>query len=560
MPVDQTRRDYYERRRAQLKLEQSSFISHYKEISEHTNPRRGRFETSDRNRGTKRHKSIINSKATQALNTSRAGLFAGVMSPTRPWFELVAPDPGLMRFMPVKAWYRQVGLQMRAIFNATNLYTMAPTMLGELLMFATGCMSHVDDEDALARFFTHTAGSYMISQNHKFEVDTVIREYEMTTEQMVNEFGMENLSLNVKRAADRNEWASWHKVVHVVEPNDDFRPNNPLAKFKAFSSVKYEQGSNEKDKFLNQGGFDDFPFYCPRWGVTGEDVYGTDCPGMTTLGDVKQLQIQEKRKAQAIDKMVNPPLTGPPSIRNVPVSQLAGGLTIYSGDATQNKLQSLYEVRINLQDLKEDMARVEGRIDSAYFVDLFLAISNMDGIQPRNELELSERNAERLLQLGPVLERLQGDFLDEMIGRTFNQMVKADLLPPAPQEIQDAPLKVEYVSSLAQAQRAVDTRGIDRLSTFVGTLMGAGLSDGKKFNGDMAIDEYASLVGTPPRLIIPDDQLAQQRQAEAEAAQRVQQLEAAEGAARAARDAGQVDLEGDNVVSRAVGNIQAAQQ
>ena len=184
----------------------------------------------------------------------------------------------------------------------------------------------------------------------------------------------------------------------------------------------------------------------------------------------------------------------------------------------------------------------------------------MDGIQPRNELELSERNAERLLQLGPVLERLQGDFLDEMIGRTFNQMVKADLLPPAPEEIQDAPLKVEYVSSLAQAQRAVDTRGIDRLSTFVGTLMGAGLSDGKKFNGDMAIDEYASLVGTPPRLITSDDEVAASRQAEQEAQQRAAQLEAAEGAARAGRDAGQVDLEGDNVVSRAIGNIQAAQQ
>ena len=540
--------------------ERSSFLPHYKEISDNTSPRRGRFERTDRNIGTKRHSNIINSKGIQALNTAQAGMFAGVMSPTRPWFDLATPDPGLMEFAPVKVWLQLVARQMRVIFNSGNLYTMAPVMIGELLQFGTGCITQVDDPENVARFFTHTAGSYLIGQDHRFVVNQLCREYMMTAEQMALEFGRDKLSTAVRTALDKNNLTAWFPVVHFIEPNDEFRPRNPVARFKAFSSAKYEPGNQDKDMFLSQSGFDEFPAYCPRWGLTGEDIYGTDCPGMVTLGDIKQLQIEEKRKAQGIDKLVNPPLTGPASVRNVPVSSLPGGLTIYDGDSSRNKLEALYAINVNLQDLKEDIAQVERRIDSAFYVDLFLAISNMEGIQPRNQLELSERNAERLLQLGPVLERMQGEFLDLMIARTFSQMVRANLLPPPPPELSDQPLKVEYISSLAQAQRAVDTRGIDRLSEYVGGLMAAGLSDGKKFNGDAATDVYADLLGTPSKLMVADEDVAAQREQEAQQAAAAANLEAGEQAARTAASAGQVDLEGDNLVSRSVNNVNEARR
>lgn len=552
--ADETRRDYYNRRLSGMKLEGQSFIPHWKELSENIKPRRGRFDIRDINKGGRsdRHKTIINSKGTQALSTATAGMFAGVMSPTRPWFELTVPDPSLRQFKPVKLWLRQIQRQMQAVFNAGNLYTMAPVAIGELVLFGTSCMTHVDDAEDLARFYTHTVGSYMIAQNDKFKVDTLAREFMMSAAQMASAFDMDKLSQSVKTAISRGNYEAMFPVVQFIEPNNDFRPDNPMAKHKAFSSVRYEPENVDKATFLSVSGFDDFPAYCPRWGVTGEDTYGTDCPGMTTLGDVKQLQIQEKRKAQAIDKMVNPPLTGPASVRNVPVSALPGGLSIYDGDSSRNKLEPLYQVNFPIDQLIRDMDRVEGRIDNAFFVDLFLAISNMDGIQPRNELELSERNAERLLQLGPVLERLQGEMLDPMISRTFGQMVKAELVPPAPEEIQGAPLKVEYISSLAQAQRAVGTRSIDRLTAYAGGLMQAGMSDGKKFNGDAAIEEYADLVGTPPDLIASDDEIAAAREQEAQLQQQQMQLEATEQASRAAQAAGSVDLSKDTPVSRGI--------
>lgn len=546
MAHDRDSLKYFETRKAALKLERQSFIPHYQDLARFIQPRRGRFTTSDRNVGGSRYSDIINSRATQAHRKARAGLFAGVMSPARPWFAYgIADDPDLMEFRPVKVWLHDVELVIRNIFNRSNLYNMAPVMLGELLQFGTGCMSHVKDFQDVARFYTHTAGSYMLAQDERLQVTVLVREFEMTVDQMVGEFGLDRVSPEVKTAYDLGSYDIWKPVVHFIEPNPDADPSSPASRNKRWRSVKYEPGnaqsSDLEKRFLSRRGFDRFPAYCPRWDVTGEDIYGTDCPAMTSLGDVKGLQIEEKRKAQAIDKMVNPPLQGPASLKNVPVSSLPGGLTVYDTGAGGTKLEPIYVVAPQLREMMEDIQRAERRIDEAFYVDLFLAITNMEGIQPKNEMELLQRHGERLLQLGPVLERLYGDFHDNLHDRTFDQAVERGLIPPAPPEIQGMSLKIEYISSLAIAQRAVATGSIDRLAAHVAMLRDMGYEEvGDKYDADQSVDVYADLIGAPPRLVVPDDEVAETRQARAEEQQRQlqaqQELEAAKVGAGAVKD------------------------
>ena len=356
--IDPTKRAYFQRRLSLLEVERSSFISHYKDLSEVITPRKGRFFTSDRNKGNIRHQSIINSKGTQAVRTATAGMVAGSMSPSRPWFRLATQDPELMEFQPNKIWLEQQERLLRAIFNSSNLYNMAPTMFAELLTFGTGCMTHVDDFEDVARFFTHTVGSYFISQNDKYVIDTVVREFEMTVYQLVKKFGLENVSRSVRTLYDRGSYDIWVGVVQFIEPNPMRDPNKLDSKFKPFRSVHYEtgvggtEGNSEpasvgavsgKD-FLSEKGFDEFPAYCPRWDVTGEDIYGTSCPGMIALGDIKSLQVEERRKAQAIDRIVNPPLQGPAHVRNAPVSTLPGGLTSECGASNKEGLDQINKV------------------------------------------------------------------------------------------------------------------------------------------------------------------------------------------------------------------------
>lgn len=516
--------EYFNRRMSSMKLERSSFEAHWRELSEKVQPRKGRFIAQDRNKGDKRYSKIINSRGTRALRIARAGLHAGIMSPTRPWFELGSPDPDMKEFAPAKVWLAKTAEILNAIFRDSNLYSMAPTMLGENLLFGTGCMIHVDDFENVARFYTQTVGSYMLAQDDRLAVDTIGREYEMTVRAMAKKFGEENLSVGARNILGTNKDA-WRPVCHLIEPNPDYKPSSPLAKHFRWRSIYYEPGNTEGDatKRLSTGGYREFPGYCPRWEVTGEDIYGTDCPGMTALGDINQLQIEERRKAQAIDKHVNPPLKGPPEVKNNAVSALPGGLTVYSGDDRVNGLRPLYEVKPDLAGLLGDIQAVEGRIDDCFFVHLFKPISDMEGIQPRNMYDLTQRNQEALVELGPTLERFHGEFLSPLIDRAFTQALRAGILPEPPQELQGSPLKITYISALAIAMRATAASGIDRLSGYVGGLVQGGLNDGMKFDSDQAIDEMGAILGVPPRLILSDE-VVQQRRAEIEQRKQLERM------------------------------------
>ena len=525
-----SKRDYYNQRLSSMKQERTSFETHWRELSEYIQPRRGRFEISDRNKGEKRNTKIINSKATMALRTASSGLMANLTSPARPWFRLETPDFEMMEFAPVKIWLSDVEKIMMAIFNESNLYNVLPVLYTELLLFGTAAMSHVDDFEDVSRFYPHTIGSYYIAQNNRQDIRTFYREFEWTCGQIVGEFGIENVSHGIKDCYDKGDYEKWWPIVHAVEENPEFNEDESSRnnKKKRYSSVYYEPGidKNSRESILRMRGFDDFPVYVPRWDVTGEDIYGTSCPGMVALGDVKALQIEEKRKAQAIEKMVNPPLKGPGSLRNIPVSSLPGGITTYDSDTTREGLQPIYQVDPRLGELMADMQAIEQRIDRAFYVDLFLAISQMQGIQPRNEMEIMRREEEKLLMLGPVIERLFDDLLDPLIDRTFSQAVKAEILPPPPPELEGMDLKVNYISSLAQAQRAVGTGSIERVATFIGNLAGASgdPSVWDKYDKDQAVDEFASMVGVPPRTIVPDEAVAAQREERAAKQQQAEQM------------------------------------
>jgi hypothetical protein len=182
------------------------------------------------------------------------------------------------------------------------------------------------------------------------------------------------------------------------------------------------------------------------------------------------------------------------------------------------------EVNLSLMELREDIREVQNRIEKTFFADLFFAITNMDGVQPRNQFELTQRKEEQLLQLGPVLENVFGDQLGPTIDRTFDILAARDELPPPPPELQGTELKVEYISTLAQAQQAVATGAIERGVAFMGQVSAVKPEALDKLDVDEAIDLYFDAIGAPPSMILADDRVEDIR------AQRAQQMQAAETA------------------------------
>ncbi len=553
MPDHLSKKQKLKKRYAAMKKTRDLHVAHYKELARNAQPRRGRFDDEKPDaRGKRKINSIINNKGLLSLRAATAGMFAGTMSPSRPWFVLETPDPGMMEFSPVRVWLSGVEAVLRQLFNQSNLYNMAPTALQELLLFGIGNLTHVDDAQDVMRFYAHTVGSYVISQNEKYVVNGMARRYRMTVEQMVSEFTLNNVSQTVSNAYDNGNYHGSHVVVHDVQENID--ANRKLARvnsrFMPFASIKYEENSADDTGFLKESGFRTFPAYITRWETTNEDLYATNSPGMVTLGDMNALQIEEKRKAQAIAKMVNPPLKGPPSLKNVNVNSLPGGMTVHAGGPTSGELKPIYTVNPQIQELMLDIEKIERRIEEGFFGHLFMAISTMEGIQPKNQLELSQRDAERLLQLGPVLEQLHGGMLDPMVSRGFDQANIRGLIPPPPPELENTPLKIVYISSIAQAQRAVATNAIERVAGYVTGLIAGGLEGAAdKFDAEQSIDEFSRLTGAPPKIVRSDDAVEKLREARALAEQQAQAMAVAQQGADITKTLSEAGTEGESALS-----------
>lgn len=521
MKRDEEPVEYLNRRLGAMERERASFDNHYMDLAKFISPRRSRFYTSDRNRGDKKSwNNIINSHGTWAKRVATAGLMSGAMSPAQPWFKLETPDPDMMEFEPVKLWLQKVEYIMQAVMHESNFYIQLAVAIGELLQFSTAAMTHVDDFNDVARFYTHTVGSYYLAQDSKLRINQIARKFEWTVEQIVEEFGLDNVSVPVRQSYDRGDYNLWFPVYHLIEPNKQYRDGNPVSWYKKFRSVYWEPGVEDRKKLLSEKGFDYFPAYCPRWDVTGEDIYGTDGPAMSALGDISGLQIEEKRKAQGLDKMVDPVLAGPPALKNVPITGLPGGVNVYDSEGT-NQLRQLTQINIPFQEIRADIKEVERRIDNAFYVDVWLAITNIDGIQPRNEFDLLKRDQERLLQLGPALIRIHRELASPFVDNLFTQCLKAGIFPDPPPELSGLPLRIQYISPLAQALRQITANPIQQLAGFVGGLVSMGYqSVTDKFDADQAVDIVGHAIGADPRVIVSDERVAEAR------AQRQQMMQA----------------------------------
>ena len=416
----------------QLQNERSSWDAHWKDISDNLLPRSGRFFVSDRNKGNKRHNNIHDNTATRALSVLAAGMMAGMTSPARPWFRLTTSVPELDEAASVKTWLSDVTRLMQMVFAKSNTYGVLHGMYEELGAYGTASSILLPDYDKVIHQYALTAGQFSISTNHKGKVDTLYREFQMTVAQMVSEFGKEKCSPQVRNLFDQGNLQQWITVMHAIEPRADRQPGKRDAKNMAFRSVYFESGSDE-NSVLRESGFNEFPALCPRWKVTPGDMYGSS-PAMEALGDIRQLQHEQLRKAQGIDYKTRPPLQAPTQMKATEINMLPGGVTYVDAASPTGGIRSAFEVQLDVSHLLADIQDVRDRIKSSFYADLFLMLANSTNPQ-MTATEVAERHEEKLLMLGPVLERLHNEILDPLIEMTFARMVEAGIVPPPPEEL-----------------------------------------------------------------------------------------------------------------------------
>lgn len=520
-----------------LRVWRYSWWSHWARLAEFFLPRRYHWlvVANRTTRGSPINDAIIDSTGTLAVNICAAGLWTGLTSPSRPWFKLGVQQSWVPLDAEAQAWLEDTEQRLYAILAQSNFYNTMAQAFQDVTVFGTAPVIIYEDERDVIRCYLPCAGEYYLGAGSRLTVDTLYREYVATVAQIVEMFQVKNCPPNVVQLWNTGGASLDQEFVvcHAIEPNTEIPASGRRAALKRmvpatfpYREVYWLKGIKTGSP-LSKRGFHFKPFMAARWSTVSNDAYGRS-PCMDALGDTKQIQRETQRKAEFIEKLVRPPMGGSPELKNEPSSIRPGDLTYFSTDNGKKGFFPLFEVQpAALQPLVEDIKVVSQRINEALFVPIFMAISRMEGVQPRNELELTKRDLERLQVLGPFITMFETEFAGPAIERVMDIAVRKKMLMPMPESMSKLSLKIEYNSIMRLAQqsaRAVAYK--DYLQTMGGmssAAKAAGVPDPLRVvKLDDAARAYAEVTNFPLHLLFSDDEVKQHDQIRQQEMQKAQ--------------------------------------
>lgn len=527
------------------------------------------------NRGNPVNDAIVNNTATLAMRICASGMLSGLMSPSRPWFRfgLRFTKDGKIP-LDARMWLDDAADRIYAVLSQSNFYNSAAQFCEDVSTFGTSPMIIYEDNERVIHTYVPCAGEYFLATGGRNEVNTLYREFVSTVSAIVGFFGLANCP-EVIRTHWETGGASLERefvVAHALEPNfpmsgkgrnNTGRTVRPVSSKFEYREVYWLRGQKTGAE-LRRKGFNEKPFMALRWSNTSNDAYGRG-PGMDALGDSGQLQHEEVRKAEYIDKVVRPPMVGDAKLKNQPSSIRSGEITYVNGADGKDQFYPAYMLSpVGFAPLTADIEKVEKRIDRAFFVDVFLAITQMEGVQPREMLELQLRQSERIQRLGPLIENAETE-LGSAIKRITAIMQRRGMFLPMPASLKRLlsigdQVNIEYVSVLKLMQQAAETAAMSGTAQFAGQMTEGALAAGlkapiRKLKLDEFVTRYADRVGLPATLVYTDDETAAMDAAHDRAAAANQMGAAALPAVQAAEGLGKIDVGGgQNAVQALLGN------
>jgi hypothetical protein len=503
-------------------------------------------------RGHPVNDSIIDSTGLLAVRTCSAGMWTGLTSPSRPWFKFGVGAPGVKLDRQSLQWIENLQEAAYTVLKQSNFYSQMATAFKDLVWAGTSPIIIYEDFEDVVRFYVPCAGEYFVDEGARLSADTLYREFTLNVLQIVDMFGIDNCPEQVTKLwmEGGGAYQTEFVIAHAIEPNTPI-PNKsrngdpgarPVPEKFAYREI-YWLRDQKTPRPLSVRGFNAKPFAVFRWSLVSNDPYGHG-PCEDALGDNKQIQLETRRKAEFIGKGVRPPMGADPALKNEPTSIIEGNITYFSTDGNKKGFFPLFEPNPAwLPGITADIEKVSERIKEALFVKLFMAISQMEGVQPRNELELTKRDLERLQELGPVIDLAEKE-IDSILIRVVNIIQRRKMIPPKPAALDRVPLKIVYVSILRLAQRAAESVAMKDVLQVGGVMSSAAKAAGipdplRTLNLDKAYRHYADLNGFPGTLFFTDDEVQQHdqiREQEARAAQAPQQMQPMVDAAKTLAD------------------------
>ena len=532
----------YKSKVRQMEENRQDYLKRWKAIRDYQLPYIGCFDdtadTTDYAR--RRDTNIYHSVAWQANQSFAAGVMSGLTPPSRQWFRLIWSNDTMKNHPEAGELLDKRMNILQDVLLKSNFYNAIHSSYLELA-FGQAPLAIFQDADTGVHFVPFTVGTYMMENGPDGIVDTFCTKYEMTARQLADKFGADRLPSSIRAELENGGVKTKHKLWWLVEPNRFHDRNKEVMDkyhMKYLSLYWLEEG--EKD-FLDIGGFQEWPIPVARYLVTGNETYGKG-PGWFAEGDSKGLQKLEKDDIIAVELGIKPPMAASATTAKQGINLTPGSYTVVERN---EPVTPLFNVNINLQHLQEKILDLQDRIKRAYSADLFMMLERLED-KSMTAQEVLQRKQEQLQQLGPVVQRLQFEFLRKIIERVYNILDRAGILPqPEDTELalalSNEEVTIEYISPLAQAQKMAGMTNIEQAIAFTGQLAQFDQSVLDKIDFAKTIDSYFDMVGAPASIKRTEEEYEaiqqQKAQAMAEAKQQEQMAQAVQMAAPAAQAA-----------------------
>ena len=538
---------YFEARRRELEVAYNQIKPDWQELADYFMPRTVRFLARNVNKAPAKNKKIKDAATLKAVRNFSSGMMSGATNPATNWFRIKVKGYDLKYDWQSRKWCGNVSDIIRDIFNISNFYVKLPAAYKQLGVFALSVLGLEKDEETVMRVKLLPIGSYRYAKDERGVVDTMCRVYTETAKNLYEKFGKDNVSKAVLQCIEQKRFEEPFEIVHFVEPNAEYNPDSVWAKNKKFISVYYEV-SGENDKFLGKSGFDKFPYVVFEGEENGEDVYPTECCGVNALPDAKQLMAMVVDEGKIIKKIGSPQMKGPAELKNKKLTDAPATFT--ENNQNGDGLTPVYQVPpAVVQPLEVLLEAKRQSIYELFFNDLFAMILNTAD-RSRTATEVNELKEEKMTLLSPLLEQVHSG-LKTVMEWIFLECLERGIIPEPPAQIQGRDLEIEFVSMLAQAQKAQKISGMERFCTFTINLAQAvDPTLARKLNAEKIIDDYADYANIDPEQVVPSEDLQKIRQAQAEKQEQAEQMAAMQQGSEVIKNVGGADAFGGELMAR----------
>ena len=481
------------------------------------------------------------SKPFQYNKTLVAGILGYAVSPSLVWFKLGMENSELLKEYGVKDWLENCERELLAMFNRSNFYReMNPTVKDATCPGHGVLFIEEDIENARLRYTHFPINELFLDVNAYGEIDTCFRWYADTLRNIVDFFGEDNVSEEMRQQIkESSHWNDSHEILMCVYPRENYNPEFKDAKNMPYACIYMDLKDHH---ILKESGYKEFPFAVFEWERYSGFAYGSS-PAQDALPDIKALNIIKKSSLQIAQTSAEPPMMASQEMHDIDLSPR--GITyLPTKDSRLEPVRTGENYPITLQEL----ANYEQAVKDWFYVDYFLALQERN--QQMTATEVMELQGEKAATLSTFIVSLN-EFLSNIITRSFNLLMRAQMLPPPPMALmrQQAIIKIDFTGPLAQNQKKYHQMGgtVQALSA-IGPIIQMFPNAGDFLDGDELMKSTMEGMGMPQNIIREDDDVKKIREerikAQQQAAVQQQQMAMAQSFMQNANKMGEAPQEG----------------